>query len=330
MTDALGRILAQLKGQEPPAGAFSAAPIDGYPEHYLGVSNDGSPCLMMQAHSRGDGLRRPLRLHGLSIQYSVPCRLVLPEGQAIDKTLTTVLCTTTGAMERRYFLYAADLMLRILGPQPTLAAVVSATEHLARMFQVLAQPARRPLTGLIGELLLILRSAAPAEATMAWRSSIDDTFDFAADDLRVEVKAAQGRIRLHYVSYDQCHPPRGTIGVIASLFVESSGGGLSLAELMREIEARLVGRHDALMRLNEVLADTLGSAIVTALDERFDRHLAEESLELFDLSEIPAVRGALPRGVSQVRFRADLSACAPRTAAYFRSRSRAASMVLPG
>ena len=158
-----------------------------------------------------------------------------------------------------------DLMLRILGPHPTLALMVSATEHLARMFQVLSQAPRKPLTGLIGELLFILLSAAPHETTMAWRSAIDDTYDFAADDLRVEVKAAQGRARQHYLSYDQCHPPRGTIGVLASIFVELSGGGLSVAELIREIEGRIVGWDDALMRLHEVVADTLGGAIVAGL-----------------------------------------------------------------
>lgn len=329
MSDELGRILAQLRGQKPPQGAFSALPIPGYPAHYLGVSDDRSPCLMVHANEAGGGARRPLRLQGLSIQYSVPCRLVIPDGEPLDQTLTTLLCTSKDALEQRYFLHAADLLLRILGPQPTLVAVVSATAHLARMFQMLSQPARKPLTGLIGELLLILRSAAPPEAVMAWRNSIDDTFDFAADDLRIEVKATQGRSRLHYLSYDQCHPPGGTIGILASVIVESSGGGTSVAELMREIEATLAGRHDALMRLHEIFAQTLGNAALTALEERFDRQLAEETFELFDMSEVPAVRSALPPGVSQVRFRTNLSACAPRPAAFFEERSRSAARLLP-
>jgi hypothetical protein len=232
-------------------------------------------------------------------------------------------------MERRYFLYLADLILRILGPAPTLAAVISAAEHLARMFQVLSQPARKPLTGLIGEMLIIARSAEPAATTMAWRSAIDDTFDFASDDLRIEVKAGQGRVRQHYLAYDQCHPPQGTVGILASLFVESSGGGLSVGELLREIEQGLVGQPGALMRLQEVFAQTLGTTVVTALEERFDRDLADDSLQLFDLAEVPAVRGPLPRGVSQVRFRADLGVCAPRNPAYFRVRSQTASKFLP-
>ncbi|MFA5952212.1 MAG: PD-(D/E)XK motif protein [Hyphomicrobium sp.] len=330
MSDALGRILAQLGGQTPPQGAFNALPIPDYPAHYLGVSDDGCPCLMLHAHGAGGGARHPLRLQGLSIQYYVPCRLVIPDGQLLDRSLTTLLCTSRDALERRYFLYAADLVLRILGPEPSLTAVVSATAHLARMFQMLSRPAPKPLTGLIGELLFILRSAAPPEAVMAWRNTIDDTFDFAADDLRVEVKATQGRSRLHYLSYDQCHPPGGTIGILASVIVESSGGGTSVAELMREIEAALAGRHDALMRLHEIFAETLGNAAVTALEERFDRQLAEESLLLFDMSEVPAVRGALPPAVSQVRFRADLSACAPRPSTFFQARSRSAARLLPG
>jgi hypothetical protein len=273
--------------------------------------------------------RRPLRLQGLLVQYSIPCRLVVRDGETIDRTLTTLLCTTADAMERRYFLYLADLMLRILGPAPALAAVISAAEHLARMFQALSQPARRPLTGLIAELLLIARSAEPATAAMAWRSAIDDTFDFADDDVRVEVKAGQGRRRVHHLSYSQCHPPQGTVGILASVLVESSGGGQSVAELIREIEGRVAGRHDALVRVRDVFAETLGATVIAALEERFDRQVADETLQLYDLAEVPAVRGALPQGVSEVRFRADLSVSAPRDLAYFQERSRSAARWLP-
>jgi putative PD-(D/E)XK family protein DUF4420 len=329
MTDALSRLLDQLSGQAPPSGSFNAASVAGFPTHYLGHSHMGEPCLMIDTAGPRGAPHRPLRLQGLSIQYGVPCRLILPTGETIDRTLTTILCTTPDVMERRYFLYLADLILRILGPAPTLASVISAAEHLARMFQALSQPARKPLTGLIGEMLIIVRSAQPAATTMAWRSAIDDTFDFAGDDLRMEVKAGQGRSRQHYLSYDQCHPPQGTIGILASLFVESSGGGISVGELLREIEQGLASQPDALMRLREIFAQTLGATVVAALEERFDRDLADESLQLFDLSEIPAVRGPLPRGVSQVRFRADLSASTPRNPAYFRARSQTASRFLP-
>lgn len=328
MADALTGIVAELAGQVPPPGAFIAAAIPGYPAHYLGLSHDGFPCLMIAAAAASVGAHRPLRLQGLSIQYCVPCRLVVGQGE-IELTLSTMLCTTADMMERRYFLYLADLMLRILGPAPALPDVVSAAEHLARMFQALAQPARRPLTGVIGELLLISTSAAPIKATMAWRNSSDEAFDFATGNLRVEVKATQGRARVHHLSYEQSNPPRGTVVVLVSMFVESSGGGQSVGELLREIEARLAGRQDALMRLREVFADTIGSAVIAALDERFDRHLAEGSVQLFDMAEVPAVRGPLPQGISQVRFRADLGGCTPRSARYFQARSNAAEDLLP-
>jgi hypothetical protein len=328
MTDALAGILAQLGGQAAPVGAYMAANLPGYSAHYLGVSHDGSPCLMIAAAAVAGTLPRPLRLQGLSVQYNVPCRLVV-EQEEVDRTLSTILCTSTDIAERRYFLYLAELMLRILGPAPPLAGVVSATEHLARMFQALAQPPRRPLTGIIGELLVIARSAAPIEAALAWRSAIDETFDFAAGDLRIEVKATQGRARLHHLSYDQCNPPRGTVAALVSVIVESSGGGQSVGELLREVEASLSGRPDAVMRLREVFADTLGNAIVAALDERFDRQLSEQSMLLFDMIEVPAVRGALPAGVTEVRFRADLSRCTPRPASHFQERCGGTATLIP-
>jgi hypothetical protein len=206
-----------------------------------------------------------------------------------------------------YFIHAADTVLRIVGPKPSLEDVRDATARLAEIFQRLARPARSSITGVIGELMLIAKSMSPRHAVLAWRSATDDRFDFADHDVRIEVKATQRGLRAHHFSYEQCGPPRGTVGILASMFIESSGGGLSVRELVRRIENSLVGHHHALLRLQEVLANTLGESLMQALQERFDLELAEESLQFYNLEKIPAIRGPLPTFVSQVRFRVDLT-----------------------
>jgi hypothetical protein len=114
-----------------------------------------------------------------------------------------------------------------------------------------------------------------------------------------------------------------------SVFIESSGGGQSLAELLTEIEQKMPGQHDSIMRLHTVVAATLGRSLTEALSERFDRQAADQSIQYYDLSAIPAIRGQLPTGVSQVRFRVNLEHTPPVPASAFRSANPVASLLLP-
>lgn len=50
------------------------------------------------------------------------------------------------------------------------------------------------------------------------------------------------------------------------------------------------------------------TSLSEALSLTFDSKLASSSLRLYGLRDVPAIRGALPSGVSDVHFRSDLSA----------------------
>jgi len=164
---------------------------------------------------------------------------------------------------------------------------------------------------MIGELLLLDLSPDPIFAIQAWRKHTDDRYDFSYENVRVEVKATQNRSRVHHLTYEQCAPPQHAIGILASVIVESAGGGQSLTELVQSIERRVGADREAVFRLLEVVAETLGDSLVGALGERYDRGIAEDSILYFDLRAVPAIRGDQPRGVSQVRFQSDLTSTKP-------------------
>jgi hypothetical protein len=64
-----------------------------------------------------------------------------------------------------------------------------------------SRPSRQSVTGLIGELMLLLLASDPARAIWCWRASPTDRFDFVAQDARIECKAAstgqQGSMFIH-------------------------------------------------------------------------------------------------------------------------------------
>jgi Putative PD-(D/E)XK family member, (DUF4420) len=161
--------------------------------------------------------------------------------------------------------------------------------------------------GLFGELLFLRQSQNPFRALAAWRTQDTSRFDFNAGSIRIDVKTAAGRQRIHTFSYDQCNPPSGTIAIAASLFVELAAGGISLQEIIREIEGLIATNADLVLKLHETVAETLGRSLHEALSVRFDRRLSASSLQFYDLRSIPAVRSQPPPGVSEIHFRSDLS-----------------------
>jgi hypothetical protein len=61
------------------------------------------------------------------------------------------------------------------------------------------------------------------------------------------------------------------------------------------------------MKVQRVVAQSLGSPTNQLLAMRFDEALCRSSLQLFDLKTIPAIRNGIPPEVTGVRFRSNLS-----------------------
>ena len=181
---------------------------------------------------------------------------------------------------------------------------------LVSLFQRLARPPRREAQGLFGELVIIDTAHDPSALLDAWHADPLERFDFAFEDLRLEVKTSSNRRRSHEFSLEQRNPLPATTATLASLFVETSGGGLSLETLIFRVEARLARYSRSIVKLHSVIADTLGATLLPALAQRFDEQLAFDSIAFYDLATIPAVRGMLPPEVSAVRFRSDISSLA--------------------
>jgi hypothetical protein len=284
---------------------FRVCSIPAAPEHYVGLDSSGYPCILLRG-STGP-MRSPIRLAALEARFAVPCQIIATDGKERQETLTVVICTSADPHTQSYFLHICETIIRIVGVNPSLAQIVDAVQRLVDLFRRLSQPASRSVIGLFGELYVISRSNDPRVAVRAWRSADDDRFDFAIDDVRLEVKASGQRIRAHNFSAEQCLPPSGTIGVLISLFIETTGGGLSLTELVQTVARRLAGDEALILKVQETVAETLGETLLAALSIRFDERLAQTSLQIYDVMAIPAIRAGVPAEVTQVHFRSDLS-----------------------
>lgn len=330
MTDvSLAELLASVEPLAHGAdeNSFRVRPIPGYERHYVGRNSTGQPSLLFGSGS--GAFHAPVRLALLEARFGNQHRIHPVDGDEREELLSLITCTSDDAQAQAYFLHVCETILRIVGPNPTLPEIVQVVQRLIELFRRLSRPASRSLNGLLGELFLIAASRDVRATVGAWRSSDIDRFDFSTRDVRLDVKASGERLRVHHLSAEQCQPPAGTVGLLASLFIEASGGGQSLRELVAAIEAALAGDDGLILKVQETVAETLGESLPTAMGARFDDRLALASLRFYDLATVPAIRDDVPPEVSRVHFRSDLTRTEPLSDAELQEMSQTAMQFLP-
>ena len=289
---------------------YSVAAVPGFAGCFIGRDNEDSASILFQVATSDRRQQAPLRLANLEVLFGLQCS-IKHTGMTSQGAFTVLRCRAIEREIIRYFFTIGETLLRLLGSNPTPAALSDAVNRFVIIFQKLQKPPMRSVVGLLGELFVIRQSYDSGRMLSAWRATDNSRFDFSADDVRIDVKATLGRVRAHTFSYEQCNPPPGTLALAASMFVEQISGGPSLRNLIEEIEHTIAASPNLLARFHETIAETLGNGLSEAMTFRFDERLAAASLQYFELKTIPGIRGALPVGLSDVHFRSDLSATAP-------------------
>jgi len=202
-------------------------------------------------------------------------------------------------------------VIELLPGDPSSNDVSNAIERIVTLFRAIESPPARSSQGLWGELFLIANARDPVAMVEAWHAQTSEHYDFAASCQRIDVKTSSDRTRIHYVSYAQVYPPRGTQAVIVSMFVERLAGGLKLGELWETAKLSVGDNADLRLKIDEICFASLGNSWEGARSLAFDERLCAASVVLFDVRDIPRVAEQVPIGVSDIRFRTSLESAVP-------------------
>ncbi len=285
---------------------LSAVPIPGAENHRLAKDASGSPCLLIRQSPQNASLA-PIRLENLRVTFDTSCTVVHPGGEQERDIFTIIKCTSTNPALFPHFLRILSPLIAGLGSTPTRAAVRRAVAGLVELFQALAVPAKKTVQGLWAELFLIRQASDPQAMVAAWHRDALEHFDFAAGPQRIEVKSSGRRRREHYFSLAQLTPPKGAQVLVASIFVERSGGGTSVQDQFESIRALLMSSPELASHFDATFYASLGSGWEDAMSEAFDSELARDSVAYFRADAVPAVATPTSPSVSDVRFCSDLS-----------------------
>ena len=287
--------------------AFEAVRIARGSRYRVGRDADGNSAVLIETTGAAGAAALPdFDGRHLQISHGVNCAISVGGTEVERGRFSVVTCVEADDLLRDRFFDATETLLRSLGETPETEELRKVLAGLIELFRLASQPSRGTVQGLWAELWLIAQARDPEILLDAWHAEPIDAYDFNSGPERIEVKSAGQRIRRHHFSHRQLTPPAGTRLVICSLFVESSGGGPTVAALIERIRRR-VTKPQALRRLDHIVAGTLGTDWRLGLAEAFDSELAAESLRFFGVESVPSIPLTIPDEVSNVQYISDLS-----------------------
>lgn len=289
---------------------YSACPIPGYEKHRLAKDVNNYPCLLVATQDSARNRPAPIKLEHLQVLYDIDCRII--HNDILEENRFTVICCTDkDPLMQEYFLRTSSTIVSVLGNTPTHAQVAKAVDNLVELFRVITELPRKSVQGLWAELFLISVTRKPRELLRAWHTFPEDKYDFSSGGQRIEVKSSTSKVRQHHFALEQLKPKDGIDVLVASVFVERIGSGISLVELADMIRSKLSKDTDLLLYLDQIIGTTLGNQWRSATEDRFDYQLAKKTLNFYAADKIPSIDINLPKEVSDVRFKVDLTDITP-------------------
>lgn len=304
-------LIRLFESLQPPAeqdssGAFAAVQIE-QTSHRLAMNKCSQPTILLFVQQSKESHSLPnIELQNLSIKHDLLCKITDAKGVSCQDRLTVITCTTDDLTLQRQFLKLSGPLISVLGASPSISEVNSLIDSIVNLFRAMGHKPARSIRALWSELFLIAESKSPKTAVLAWRSTIDERFDFGLDNERVEVKSSGNRSREHYFSTEQLNAPSPVHVLVASVFVESSSSGPSIADLYSVVRERVFDEPSVTAHLDQVFHASLGDSWPASENERYDLQLARNSLTFYECNEIPQIPMPLPAGVTEVRYKSKL------------------------
>jgi hypothetical protein len=288
-----------------PTQALTALEVPGTP-HWIGVDSSGRPGLLICiAPGEAKMPLPPVRMRYVTVQHDLPCVLDVVGIGEVSLRGSLVQCSTLERSLHHTFAIAGLALAATMPQAPTADGAATQIERLITMFGQLERPSRQSVQGLWAELFLIADSSAPALMLSAWHADPMDRLDFSASPTHLEVKSYSSGRRIHHFRLRQLEPPSGERIVVVSVHVESSGGGVSIGQLMSRIKQKGLSPHHA-FRLEELVARAMGDRLSGCEEFRFDEARARDSVRFFEGEEIPRP-GDIPLTIIGVDFTVDIS-----------------------
>lgn len=275
----------------------------------LGKSSDNAAAVLIEVAETGASTARRLE----NLRYDPPAQLAIsketgPPDLGVYAVLT---CSSEDDGMRGAFLRIAAAMFDP-GAGPILEHELERMlDELVSLFRALSRPGAQTIQGLWAEVALIFWSSDPQTLLTSWHSGPRALHDFSAGAHHIEVKSCGTGLREHSLRLEQLNASPGGHTLFASVVVEETDGGTSVAALAEALLARLDHNLEARRRLETIIGSSLGQSWREADTRSFDLDAALSNLRVYDARQLPTLIQPIPPEIRGVRFTLDFSTTDP-------------------
>ncbi|WP_281211559.1 PD-(D/E)XK motif protein [Pseudomonas fulva] len=284
----------------PRADEFCALSISDRRKDYLAKGEQGEPVFLLHDAS-GVTYTPAIHYRYVHVTFSNLCRVDCVGG-SIQDNFAIVACDPGSPELYDLFISCFGAAIETLPEYSEAKHISAAVKELLTLFRELVKPSAKEVTGLWAELFLIKSSARKSDLIAGWHDDPSERFDFSFNDMVLEVKSTTKPVRAHEFSLSQLYAPTGKCGLIASILMLPSVGGVGVMDLARDIECSIMHDSGLRQKLWRNVAKALGSDFSDSLDRRFEFGFSKNNLEFYDVSDIPLVAEVLDPRISNVRY----------------------------
>lgn len=302
------KIFQELKNESPKNGdSFAIASLPPIKNHKLGISQNGQPMFFIKCDENSKTISLDTNLEFISVLYNRQCQLINKKGKIEEDIYTVISLKSDSDYLQEYFLKIVFVLIKKISEKPLLKDLKFEIEKLINLFTKFSKPPLKTIQGLWAELLIIEQSKNPDYLIQSWHSSTTDKYDFNDGNNKIEVKSTAKSRRIHNFSLEQLTPNLNSKLIVASIFAIETGTGTTIIDLVESIENEIKDKNLAL-RVNEMVAVTLGKDFEKSFDIFFDYQFAVDTIQYYNSLDIPTInRTNIPPNITTVRFDCDLT-----------------------
>lgn len=266
----------------------------------VGVNSEGYAVLVLGSGSVGNN-----RI-GERFFFLGSCDLDIVEFGTVDDV--ALLAVARGDVDDLDYIGALSAIFRTLieltqeEGVDVVGVILAITSLFENRFRTEISP--QELNGVIGELLVILRSSDSDRLVRCWHTDDLAYFDFSTQGERIEVKSIVTNLRSHNFSSNQIPGPTGCEVSVASVLLSLVEIGESLSDLVAKLRSDFNDPQSG-AELLEKLLPRLRAPIESFVEPRFDIEASLRSIVVFSASDVP--RPMRTPGVRSMNWVADLA-----------------------
>ena len=260
---------------------------DDYPQlcnHKIAIDENQKPLILLHSVDSGNFKLSSRRLRLIDISFNQSCKITEVNGQEKISNFTIIKLKTDDESLQRYFFRVCNLFISEIGNEPKIEKVQSELTKLIHLFSKLSVRPKKTIQGLFAELVVINCSSGKDKLVEAWHREANDLFDFNDSIIKIEVKSTVRLNPIHRFSHEQLNQG-GDNTYIASVLIRNSGSGKDIFALSHDIQIELQNIENKI-KLNDIIAETLGSDISNADESIFDYEYSKSSLKFIASNQI--------------------------------------------